>query len=153
MKSMAEIGFPINDPDAANYSEDAILIVNDTKLNGSGKEWVRQGIANGGAIQTGERAQESNAYPQTVDISAHHIAMLLGDDLNDISQIFSESENAVDRVALTIDNMDKWGVQWIVFPNAVYGSSANYAAQYGFPELFDYFNYTVEDSSAWKLYE
>jgi predicted secreted acid phosphatase len=114
---------------------------------------VRQGIANGGEIQTGERAQESNAYPQTVDISAHYIAMLLGDDLNDISQIFSESENAVDRVALTIDNMDKWGVQWIVFPNAVYGSSANYAAKYGFLELFDYFDYTGEDSSAWKLYE
>ena len=153
MESMAEIGFPINDPDASNYSEDAILIVNDTKLNGSSKEWVRQGIANGGEIQTGERAQESNAYPQTVDISAHYIAMLLGDDLNDISQIFSESENAVDRVALTIDNMDKWGVQWIVFPNSVYGTSANYAAKYGFSELFDYFDYTYEDSEAWDLYD
>ena len=153
MESMAALGFPINDPDAANYSEDAILIVNDTKLNGSSKEWVRQGIANGGTLQTGERAQESNAYPKTVDISAHHIAMLLGDDLNDISQIFSDSENAVDRVALTIENIDKWGAQWIVFPNAVYGSSANFAAQYGYRELFDYFDYTVEDSEAWNLYE
>ena len=78
--------------------------------------------------------------------------MLLGDDLNDLSQIFSDSENAVDRVALTIENMDKWGAQWIVFPNAVYGSSANYAAQYGFPELFGYFDYTDENSAAWKLY-
>ena len=153
MESMADLGFPINDPDAANYSENAILIVNDTKLNGSSKEWVRQGIANGGTIQTGERVQESNSYPETVDISAHHIAMLLGDDLNDISQIFSESENAVNRIALTIENIDKWGAQWIVFPNAVYGSSANYAAQYGFQELFDYFDYTDEDSDAWKLYE
>ena len=153
MESMADLGFPINDPDAANYSENAILIVNDTKLNGSSKEWVRQGIANGGTVQTGERVQESNSYPETVDISAHHIAMLLGDDLNDISQIFSESENAVHRVALTIENIDKWGAQWIVFPNAVYGSSANYAAQYGFLELFDYFDYTAEDSDAWKLYE
>ena len=153
MESMADLGFPINDPDAANYSEDAILIVNDTKLNGSSKEWVRQGIANGGTLQTGERAQESGAYPKTVDISAHHIAMLLGDDLNDISQIFSDSENAVDRVALTIENIDKWGAQWIVFPNAVYGSSANFAAQYGYRELFDYFDYTVEDSEAWNLYE
>ena len=153
MESMAKLGFPINDPDAANYSENAILIVNDTKLNGSSKEWVRQGISEGGTIKTGERAQESTAYPETVDISSHHIAMLLGDDLNDISQIFSDSENAVDRVALTIENMDKWGAQWIVFPNAVYGSSANYAAQYGFSELFDYFDYTDESSEAWKLYE
>lgn len=153
MESMADLGFPINEPDAANYSENAVLIVNDTKLNGSSKEWVRHGIANGGTIQTGERVQESNAYPETVDISAHHIAMLLGDDLNDISQIFSESEDAVHRVALTIENIEKWGAQWIVFPNAVYGSAANYAAQFGYLELFDYFDYTHADSGAWKLYD
>ena len=153
MESMAKLGFPINDPDAVNYSEHAVLIVNDTKLNGSSKEWVRQGIAEGGVIKTGERVQESTAYPETVDMSAHHIALLLGDDLNDISQIFSDSENAVDRVALTIENMDKWGAQWIVFPNAVYGSAANYAMQYGFVELFDYFDYTDASSEAWKLYD
>ena len=153
MESMANLGFPVNDPKAENYSENAILIVNDTKLNGSSKEWVRQGITNGGDLQTGERTQESKAYPETVDISSHHIAMLLGDDLNDISRIFSENVNAVDRVALTIENMEKWGTQWIVFPNAVYGSSANYASQYGFRELFDYFDYTYEDSEAWELYD
>ena len=153
MESMAKLGFPINDPDAARYSEDAILIVNDTKLNGSSKEWVRQGIANGGPVKTGERAQESDAYPETVDLCAHHIAMLLGDDLNDISQIFSDSENAVDRVALTIENIDKWGAQWIVFPNAVYGSAANYAMAYGFPALFGYFDYTDTGSAAWDLYD
>ena len=153
MESMETLGFPVNVPNAENYCEDAILIVNDTKLNGSSKEWVRQGISEGGAIKTGERIQESNAYPETVDIAGHHIALLLGDDLNDISQIFSDSESAVDRVALTIENMDKWGAQWIVFPNAVYGSSANYASQYGFAELFEYFDYTDENREAWKLYE
>ena len=151
MESMASLGFPINDPKAANYHENAILIVNDTKLNGSSKEWVRRGITDGGMIHTGERVRESKAYPETVDISAHHIALLLGDDLNDISQIFSESENAVDRVALTIENIDKWGAQWIVFPNAIYGSSANFAMQYGFTNLFDYFDYTNADSPAWVL--
>ena len=153
MESMAKLGFPINDPQASNYSEHAILIVNDTKLNGSSKEWVRQGIAVGGTVKTGERVGESTAYPETVDISSHHIAMLLGDDLNDISQIFSESANAVDRVALTMENMDKWGAEWIVFPNAVYGSSANYAAQYGYEALIDYFDYTDENSEAWELYK
>ena len=153
MESMAKLGFPINDTDAVNYSENAILIVNDTKLNGSSKEWVRQGIAEGGSIKTGERVQESTAYPETVDISSHYIAMLLGDDLNDISQIFSDSENAVDRIALTIENIDNWGTQWIVFPNAVYGSSMNYATQYGYNDLFGYFDYTEDSSEAWTLYE
>jgi predicted secreted acid phosphatase len=153
MESMALLGFPTNDPSAPNYWEDAILIVNDTKLNGSSKEGIRDAIAAGGALQTGERTHESNAYPGTVDISSHHIAMLLGDDLNDISQIFSDCENAVDRVALTIDNIENWGSKWIVFPNAVYGSAANFAAQYGYPELFERFDYTDGDSSAWDLYD
>lgn len=153
MESMARLGFPTNDPEAENYCEDAVLIVNDTKLNGSCKEWIRSKISEGGKIRTGERENESKAYPETIDISAHHIALLLGDDLNDISRIFSDSENSVDRVALTVENIDEWGERWIVFPNAVYGSAANYAAQYGFEELFGYFDYTDEKSEAWKLYE
>lgn len=97
--------------------------------------------------------QESDAYPGTVDLAAHHIAMLLGDDLNDISQIFSDSGSAVDRVELTVENMEKWGTEWIVFPNAVYGSAMNFAVQYGLPELFDYFDYTKENTPAWELYK
>lgn len=153
MESMAKLGFPTNDVSSPNYSKDAILIVNDTKLNGSSKEWVRDGISSGGTINTGERVNESNAYPEKIDLSAHHIAMLLGDDLNDISQIFSDSENAIDRVSLTIENIDKWGTQWIVFPNAVYGSAANYAAAYGFSDLFDKFDYTVDNNDVWDIYE
>lgn len=153
MESMDQLGFPVNIPGAGNYSEDAILIVNDTKLNGSSKEWVRQRITEGGSIKTGERVQESKAYPETVDLAGHHIALLLGDDLNDVSQIFSDSANAVDRVALTIEHMDQWGAQWIIFPNAVYGSAANYASQYGFTELFGHFDYTNENHDAWKLYD
>ena len=152
MASMSELGFPINILEAPNYCEDACLIVNDTKLNGSSKEWIRQAIASGGTINTGERAQESAAYPDTVDLADHYIAMLLGDDLNDISQIFSDSSSAVERVELTVENMDKWGCEWIVFPNAVYGSAMNYAMQYGLPELFDYYDYTKQNNPAWLLY-
>ena len=152
MESMASLGFPTNDPNASNYWEDALLLVNDTKLNGSSKEWIRDTIAAGGTMQTGERTHESDAYPGTVDVSSHHIAMLLGDDLNDISQIFSDCENAVDRVALTMENMENWGSKWIVFPNSVYGSAANYAAQYGYSALFDKFDYTNQDTRIWDMY-
>ena len=153
MESLNLLGFPTNAPNAANYWEDAILLVNDTKLNGSSKEWIRDAIADGGVLKTGERTHESTAYPGTIDVASHHIAMLLGDDLNDISQIFSDCANAVDRVALTVDNIENWGAKWIVFPNSVYGSSANYAAQYGYAALFDKFDYTDPDSSAWALYQ
>jgi predicted secreted acid phosphatase len=153
MASMAALGFPINDPDSVNYCEDAYLIVNDTKLNGSSKEGIRDKIADGGILQTGERTHESKDYPETVDISSHHVALLLGDDLNDISQIFSDCENAIDRVELAIENIENWGSRWIVFPNAVYGSSANYAAQYGYKSLFETFDYTNPNSSIWDLYD
>jgi predicted secreted acid phosphatase len=152
MQSMARLGFPTNDPAAQNYSADAVLIVNDTKLNGSGKEWARQAITDGGTVPTGQRGWESTAYPETVELASHHIALLLGDDLNDISQIFSDSAHAVERVALTLEHMDQWGTRWIVFPNAVYGSAANFAAGYGYGALFDYFDYTRTDSPAWALY-
>lgn len=153
MESMDLLGFPTNDSNARNYWEDAILLVNDTKLNDSSKEGIRNTIADGGSLKTGERTHESNAYPGTVDISSHHIAMLLGDDLNDISQIFSDCENAVDRVALTIEHMDHWGSEWIVFPNAVYGSAANFAAQYGYSALFETFDYTNQENSTWDMYD
>lgn len=152
MESMALLGFPTNDPDAQCYWKDAILLVNDNKLNGSSKEYIRDTIAEGGTLKTGERTHESNAYPDTVDISSHHIAMLLGDDLNDISQVFSDCENAIERVELSLENMENWGSRWIVFPNAVYGSAANYAAQYGYRDLFEQFDYTKEDNEAWDMY-
>lgn len=79
--------------------------------------------------------------------------MLLGDDLNDISQILSDCENAIDRVEPAIENIENWESKWIVFPNSIYGSSANYAAQYGYSELFEKFDYTNSDSSIWDLYD
>jgi predicted secreted acid phosphatase len=153
MESMALLGFPTNDSNSSNYWEDAILLVNDNKLNGSSKEGIRDTIADGGTLNTGERTHESSAYPGTVDISSHHIALLLGDDLNDVSQIFSECENAVERVELTIENIENWGSKWIIFPNAVYGSAANYAAMYGYAELFKWFDYTNKNSGAWDIYD
>ena len=152
MESMALLGFPTNDPDAPGYWEDAILLVNDNKLNGSSKEAIRDTIAEGGTLKTGERTHESNAYPGTVDISSHHIAMLLGDDLNDISQVFSDCENAIARVELSLENMENWGSRWIIVPNAVYGSAANYAAQYGYADLFEQFDYTNKDNGTWDMY-
>lgn len=154
MKSMSALGFPTNDTKNDNFSPDAILIVNDTKLNGSSKEGIRDAIENGDTISSGERADESTKYPESISLASHHIEMLLGDDLNDISGIFSAAEeSAVSRVELTIENMDKWGTKWIVFPNSVYGSSINFASAYGYTELFNTFDYTVSDNEIWNIYD
>jgi predicted secreted acid phosphatase len=49
--------------------------------------------------------------------------------------------------------MENWGSEWIVFPNAVYGSAANFAGAYGYAELFDKFDYTIKDNGAWDMYQ
>lgn len=144
--SLTKLGFPIN--------ADAHLITNDNKLNGSNKQPMRDIVASGGTWATGERTSESTAYPASMKIDEHFIAMFVGDDLNDINICFSASGvDAVSRVQTAIDNMDKWGNEWIVLPNAVYGSSINYASAYGYSNLFHYFDYTNASTDAWKLYQ
>lgn len=146
VESMTKLGFPIN--------ADAHLITNDNKLNGSNKQPLRDVVAAGGTWATGERANESTAYPATIDIEEHFIAMFVGDDLNDINICFSASDvDAVSRVQIAIDHMDKWGNEWIVLPNAIYGSSINYAGAYGYINLFNYFDYTNPSTDAWNLYK
>lgn len=146
VESMTKLGFPIN--------ADAHLITNDNKLNGSDKQPLRDVVAAGGTWATGERVAESTAYPATINIDEHFIAMFVGDDLNDINICFSTSDvDAVSRVQIAIDHMDKWGNEWIVLPNAIYGSSINYAGAYGYTNLFRYFDYTNPSTDAWKLYQ
>lgn len=146
VESMTKLGFPVNN--------DAHVITNDNKLNGSNKQPLRDVVASGGTWATGERASESTAYPATIDIDEHFIAMFVGDDLNDIDICFSDSGvDAVSRVEIAIDNMDKWGNEWIVLPNAIYGSSINYASAYGYLKLFEHFDYTNPSTDAWELYK
>lgn len=153
MEQLASLGFPIHAPEAKSYCEDAILLVNDTKLKGSSKEPLRQVIAEGGTAESGERSEESTRYPETIDLSAHYVAMLLGDDLNDISSSFSEDTDALGRIALALEEKENWGEKWIVLPNAVYGSSQSFAGDYGYDALFDAFDYTKGESEAWEMYE
>ena len=142
--SMTKLGFPLN--------ADAHLITNDNKLNGSNKQPIRDAVANGAkAYPTGERTNESTKHPGTFDIDEHYIAMFCGDDLNDISTIFSG--DAVDRVQKAIDNMDKWGTEWIILPNAIYGSSINAGSAYGYLKLLETFDYTNSATTAWNLYK
>lgn len=57
-----------------------------------------------------ERILETNA-----------IAMLIGDNLNDLSEDF-ENLGTTDRQAITNRNRDQFGKHWIVLPNPIYGS-------------------------------
>ncbi|WP_028746394.1 5'-nucleotidase, lipoprotein e(P4) family [Rhizobium mesoamericanum] len=51
----------------------------------------------------------------------HQIVLLLGDTLHDFDKRFRKAP-LKDQKELVDENADKWGTEWIAFPNAVYGS-------------------------------
>ena len=65
----------------------------------------------------------------------------------------AKSTDTMEGLTAAIENMENWGSRWIIFPNAVYGSAANYAAQYGYKDLFEYFDYTIKGNDAWDMYD
>ena len=161
MESMQKLGFPIDEEH---------LIVNDNKLNGSSKEPARQAIINGSesypngqredgnAAMTAETAGADEAATTSktaavattrIKIEPHDLVMLMGDNLNDFSDDFCATGlDAVSRADAASQYADKWGSEWIVMPNAVYGDSMNYAVNYGMRALFDHYGYNyIEDAA------
>ena len=51
----------------------------------------------------------------------HQIIMLLGDTLHDFDARFRKTPLDAQRKTVA-EESDKWGVEWIVFPNAGYGT-------------------------------
>lgn len=139
-ESMERLGFPVDDQH---------LIVNDSKLNGSSKEAIRTAIREGSeTYPNGQRTDGNslNCATQTT-LEPHEIVLLLGDNIGDFTDDFSSEElNAVSRSDLASDSSyaDKWGKEWILFPNAMYGSSLDYADSYDMNKLFKYYAYTTE---------
>lgn len=52
--------------------------------------------------------------------AGHRVLLLVGDDLNDF--VAAEALSATDRMSLTEAASTRWGKQWIILPNPVYGS-------------------------------
>ena len=137
-ESMERLGFPIDDQH---------LIVNDTKLKGSSKEGARTAIREGNAsYPNGQRTDGSKIKcATTINLESHEIVMLLGDNIGDFTDAFTaEGLDAVSRSELASkrDYEGEWGTKWIVMPNAMYGSSINYATSYGMNDLFKHYAYT-----------
>lgn len=53
----------------------------------------------------------------------HRILMLFGDDLNDF--VSAKNISSLKRQKMVEQNRDKWGRQWYILPNPVYGSWEN----------------------------
>jgi len=64
----------------------------------------------------------------------HRILLLLGDDLNDFVS-GARAQEPETRIELARQHADKWGRQWILLPNPIYGSweASLYGRDYGLP--------------------
>ena len=78
-------------------------------------------------------AASSSKEPRRQTVSAQfRIVLLMGDNLNDFSEVFEKSRTVADRLAAVDKNKDQFGTRFIVLPNAMYGDWESAAYDYNF---------------------
>ena len=64
--------------------------------------------------------------------SRYHVVLLMGDNLNDFSDVFEKSKTVTARLEATEKNLSQFGTHFIVLPNAMYGDWENSIYEYNF---------------------
>jgi 5'-nucleotidase (lipoprotein e(P4) family) len=64
--------------------------------------------------------------------SRYHVVLLMGDNLNDFSDVFEKSKTVAARLDATEKNRSQFGTHFIVLPNAMYGDWENSIYDYNF---------------------
>jgi 5'-nucleotidase (lipoprotein e(P4) family) len=64
--------------------------------------------------------------------SRYHVVLLMGDNLNDFSDVFEKSKTVASRLEATEKNRSQFGTHFIVLPNAMYGDWENSIYDYNF---------------------
>jgi 5'-nucleotidase (lipoprotein e(P4) family) len=64
--------------------------------------------------------------------SRYHVVLLMGDNLNDFSDVFEKSKTIAARLDATEKNRSQFGTHFIVLPNAMYGDWENAVYDYNF---------------------
>lgn len=91
-------------------------------------------------VRTDPQNSSKELRRQSVE-KKHRIVLLMGDNLNDFAEIFDQSKTVPARLAAAEQNKDKFGVTFIVLPNAMYGDWES--------AIYDYnFSLTDEQKSA-----
>lgn len=74
-------------------------------------------------LTRGERPEwkVSDKGPRRAHVaSSYRVLLLLGDDLNDFAN--AREKSVAERDRIIADNAARWGTQWFILPNPVYGS-------------------------------
>jgi len=71
--------------------------------------------------------------PRRQSVASHyHVVLLMGDNLNDFSDVFEKSKTVAARLDATEKNRSQFGTHFIVLPNAMYGDWENSIYDYNF---------------------
>ncbi len=62
----------------------------------------------------------------------YHVVLLMGDNLNDFSDVFEKSRTVAARLDATEKNRSQFGTHFLVLPNAMYGDWENAIYDYNF---------------------
>ena len=77
--------------------------------------------------------KSSSKEPRRQSVSAtYRVVLLMGDNLNDFSDVFENAKTVSGRMAVTDQNKAKFGARFIVLPNPMYGDWENAIYEYNF---------------------
>jgi len=77
--------------------------------------------------------KSSSKEPRRQSVSAkYRVVLLMGDNLNDFSDVFENARTSAGRITVTEQNKAKFGSRFIVLPNPIYGDWENAIYDYNF---------------------
>ena len=77
--------------------------------------------------------KSSSKEPRRQSVNARYrVVLLMGDNLNDFSDVFENATTVTARLAVTDQNKTKFGARFIVLPNPMYGDWENAIYDYDF---------------------
>lgn len=77
--------------------------------------------------------KSSSKEPRRQSVSARYrVVLLMGDNLNDFSDVFENAKTVDSRLAVTRQNQNRFGSRFIVLPNPMYGDWENAIYDYNF---------------------
>ncbi|HEU5239651.1 MAG TPA: HAD family acid phosphatase, partial [Pyrinomonadaceae bacterium] len=70
--------------------------------------------------------KSSSKEPRRQSVSAkYRVVLLMGDNLNDFSDVFENAKTVTGRISVTDQNKARFGTRFIVLPNPMYGDWEN----------------------------
>ena len=93
----------------------------------------------------------SSKEPRRQAVGAkYHVVLLMGDNLNDFSEVFENSKTVASRLSAVEHNKNQFGARFIVLPNPMYGDWEN--AIYGYNNKLTEAEQNAKRKSALKGY-